>query len=186
MKKVNLLFLIGLIFLFQNCSSFKKELISKGNKDDAIKNATLDFSMTSKFYKESNVFSVTAVGMENNENLIVVRIGRNNENFILNPGVEITSIGLPSRYIENNGKLFIWWDNTYPLTGEMISVLKKYNILQEIKDNWVNPSDFKINDSQKATHYYFCKDDLSTYKKVITKIGIGYYTPPNLNCGKGR
>lgn len=182
--KTNFIFLIAVMLFFQNCGSFKKEIIDTGYKNEAINNAILDFSNTSKTYKKSNVFSVDAMELVENDKLLVVRIGENGSKFLLNLNTKVGDKGiLPSKYVEKNGKLFFWWDNDYPLTEEMLAVLNKYNLLQDNRDGWLKSPDFKVDDSQKAAHYYFCRNHLSIYKKIITSIGIGYYDAPNLDCG---
>ena len=42
--------------------------------------------------------------------------------------------------------------------------------------------DFIINDAAKAAHYYFCRDNISNYKRVVTHVATGYYKPPKLKC----
>ncbi len=92
---------------------------------------------------------------------------------------EETKGKLPSRYVIEDGKLFYWWDDQYPVTEEMLAILWKYNLLQK---DLIIP-EFSTDDSQKGADYYFCKNNLSKYKRVITSKGIGYYKPPKLKCG---
>ena len=88
---------------------------------------------------------------------------------------------LPSRYVIVKGKLFFWQDDNYPLTEETLSVFKRYNILTEVMERGMLP-DFIINDAAKAAHYYFCRDNISNYKRVVTHVATGYYKPPKLKC----
>jgi starvation-inducible outer membrane lipoprotein len=173
-----------LILLFlEGCVSFKKELVQKGNQADAIQNAILDFSNTTRLYKKDTVFSVQTeeIGGE----VLVVSIGKNNMKMLLTESTKVGSIGkLPSRYVEINGKLFYWWDNDYILSEDAIAVFHKYNLLQDDEGGIIKFPDFIIDDAQKAAHYYFCKNDLTKYKKVITNIGIGYYDTPGLKCNQ--
>ncbi len=87
---------------------------------------------------------------------------------------EETYVKLPTRYNIINGKLFYLWDDNYPVTQEMITVLWKFNLLQM---DLIIP-DFSTDDSQKGADYYFCKNNLSQYKRVVTSIGLGYYKLP--------
>ena len=89
---------------------------------------------------------------------------------------------LPSRYIIKDGKLFYWFDDSYPLTQGMLDLLWKYNLLQDDDGGLIIFLDNPINDSKKGADYYFCKNDLSKYKRVVTNIGLGYYKPPKLKC----
>ena len=65
---------------------------------------------------------------------------------------------------------------------EMLSVLKKYNVLTDMIYDGMLP-EYSINDAQKGASYYFCRNDLSKYKRVVTNIATGYYRPPKLKCG---
>ena len=110
------------------------------------------------------------------ENIVTVEISANNNyQFYYS---EETKENLPSRYVIIANKLFYWWDNDYPVTEEIIAVLWKYNLLQ--KDLLI--PEFSTNDSKKGADYYFCKNDLSNYKRVITNKGMGYYKVPSLKC----
>ena len=177
------LILIAILLFFENCGSFKRELIRIGDEENAIKNAILDFTNTSRLYKKSTVFSVSVFVLNNNEELLVVRIGKNNTKMLLTASTKAGSKGkIPSRYIEQEGKLFFWWDDNYPLTEKTLAVFREYNLLQDDENGRIIFPDSKIDDAQEAVHYYFCKNDLSRYKKVVTNKGVGYYVPPSLNC----
>ncbi len=172
------------VLALQSCGSFKNELAQSGDKETVIRNAILDFSSTSKLYKRDTVFSVKVLELTNNDELLVVRISKNNMKMLLTDSTKVGSKGvkIPTRYIEKNSKLFFWWDNDSPLTEEALAVFDKYNLLQDNEDGWVKFPDFTIDDAQKGVHYYFCKINLAKYKKVTTSKGIGYYDAPSLNC----
>jgi hypothetical protein len=115
--------------------------------------------------------------------MLAVRIGASHYRFLLTRDTKIGSKGkLPSRFIEKNGKLFYWWDDDYPLTEEVIAVLKKYNLFQDDNDGLITVPENPTNDAQKGAHYYFCRSDLTKYKKVVTNKGMGYYDPPKFEC----
>lgn len=89
---------------------------------------------------------------------------------------------IPSRFVEQNGKLFIWRDKHYQLTGSTIKMLDKYHLIgRGGHDDWYKfiPG---TDDAKQGAQYYFCRSDLSVYKKKITSIAIGYYDPPNITC----
>lgn len=177
------LILIGILLFFGNCNSFKRGLTRIGDEENAIQNAILDFINTSRLYKKNSVFSIGVYELINNEELLVVRIGVNNTKMLLTANTKVGSKGkIPSRFIEQGGKLFFWRDDDYPLTEKTLAVFRKYNLLQDSENERIIFPDSKIDDVQKAVHYYFCKNDLSRYKKVVTNKGVGYYLPPNLNC----
>lgn len=194
-------FLLVLVFLLllENCRTFKNELILNGDHNNAIQNAILDFSSTSRLYKKAAVFSVSfhdtlyrMILEETNDGnhrwvegkpykgIVAISISVEYNKLFLAADAKVGSKGkLPSRYIEKEGKLFYWWDDDYPLKKEALTIYHKYNLLQ---GNVISALDFSINDAQKGVDYYFCKNDLSKYKKVITDKGIGYYNAPKLNC----
>lgn len=167
----------------EGCVSFKKGLIHSGGIDDAIQNAILDFSNTANLYKKDSVFSVSVLEIVNQDPL-VVRIGKSTTKLLFTKETKIGCIDckIPTRFIEKNDKIFFWWDKDYPLTKEALDAYAKYNLLQDDEGGIITVPDFVVDESQKAVHYYFCKTNLSKYKKVITSKGVGYYEPPKLKC----
>ena len=168
---------------FIGCASFKTGLKQTGGTDEMIQNAILDFSSTTKLYKKGTVFSVSVHEIGDKDPL-VVRIGENGMNLLLTKEAKIGSkeSKLPTRFIEKEGKLFFWWDDSYPLTKEALAIYERYELLQDDEGGIITVPDFTTDDAQKAAHYYFCEKDIAQYKRVITNIGVGYYDPPNLNC----
>lgn len=180
-----------------SCSSLKETMIKTGEntKYIAVHNAIIDFSKQCSLFKEDSVFQISFSDTlyslvlkqvdERNfhwvrdklyENIVTVEISANNNyQFYYS---EETKENLPSRYVIIADKLFYWWDNDYPVTEEIIAVLWKYNLLQ--KDLLI--PEFSTNDSKKGADYYFCKNDLSNFKRVITNKGMGYYKVPSLKC----
>lgn len=186
------------------CSSLKKSMIvaDENLQERAIHNAIIDFSTNCKLFKKDSVFDVSYEDSVFKEG-VWVRVDeksyKDGRTHIRKRGSfydgivavqisasadykyyysEETKTKLPSRHLIINGKLFYWWDDNYPITEEMIAVLWKYNLLQT---NFIIP-EFSIDESQKGADYYFCKSDLSKYKRVITNIGLGFYKPPKLKC----
>lgn len=202
MKAQKIIYLFSLLLIL-GCSSLKNAVMTKGenSQEVAIHNAILDFSTNCNLFKKDSVFSVSFRDSVFNEGTFVrvdektYKDGRTHEwkRGALYDGivsVEISASGyqyyyseetkakLPSRYIIKDGKLLYWWDNNYPVTEEMIAVLWKYNCLQT---DLIIP-EHSIDDSRKGANYYFCKNNLSKYKRLITNIGMGYYKPPKLKC----
>ena len=106
-----------------------------------------------------------------------------NDRYLFTTETTIGSKGkLPSRYIEKDNNLFYWWDDNYPLTEEMLAILWKYDLLFDDTKNLIKIPQFSTDDKQKGAHYYFCKNDLSKFKRVITSRGLGYYEPPKIKC----
>jgi hypothetical protein len=182
MKQTKWFILLYLILLaIGGCATFRDELFQTGDRNEVILNAILDYSKTTSLYKRDSVFSVKTGEIDND--ILIVRIGKNNMKLLLTDSIVVGAKGkFPSRYIEKDGKLFFWWDDNVPLTEDMLAVLYRYSQIQDDDDGLIQFPDFVINESLKAAHYYFCKNDLTVYKKVITNKGVGYYSPPNLKC----
>ncbi|WP_455584677.1 hypothetical protein [Bacteroides sp.] len=202
MKKQKLIYLLALLFVF-GCSSPQKSMITtrENLRETAIHNAIGDFSSNCRLFKEDSVFSVnfkdsvfhksTLVQVDKRiygdkrthewkrgalcDGIVGVEIGASDYLFYYS---EETKETLPSRYVIKDGKLFYWWDGSCPVTEEIITILYKYNRLQT---NLIIP-EFSNDDNQKGVDYYFCKNNVSKYKRIITNIGMGYYEPPKLKC----
>ena len=174
-------YLIFFLIMFSGCASWKEQLITKGNHNELIQNAVTDFIHTSNLYKKDNVFEVKVDSI--NEELLGVRIGAEINPLLVSVDTNkvINESGLPTRYIEQEGKIFYWIDSNQELTKETIEVLLKYTEVDTAIANVYFP-EFIIDDSKKATHYYFCKDNFKRYKKVTTSKGMGWYAPPKLSC----
>ena len=199
--KATSLFSILALLLVNSCASLKG-LNQSGGKREVIQNAILDFSNTTNLYKKDSVFSIsyqdtlykmTLEELDDGtskwvrdgiyEGVTAVSISANDNKFLLSSDTKIGSKGkLPSRFIEKEGRVFFWWDDDYLLTKEALAVFKKYNLLQDDEGGLITVSDFAIDDAQKGAHYYFCEDNISKYKRIITNKGMGYYDPPSLNC----
>jgi hypothetical protein len=163
--------------------------------------AIKDFSKT-KLYKMDSVFIVsiedtfrrmvlTKTGDHNYKfvvgktypNIIAVDILGEENKFFLDTTVALTSQNvIPPSYIEQNGKLFIWRDKQHTLTDSAIRVLDKYHMFKRGRgDDWAK-FEGSIDDAKQNASYYFCRNNLSVYKKKITNVGTGGYDPPKLNC----
>jgi hypothetical protein len=184
MKKWNIIILIAIAVFFESCNSSKSAFVKSGDsQDDAIRIAIIDFAKNRKLFEKDSVFSVELIGIANNDELMVVRIGKNNRKLLLTKDTKIGSKGkLPSRHFEKDGRLFYWWDDNYGLTENTLAAFNKYHLLQDDKNGTITIPDFITEDTKRAAHYYFCKSDVSRYKRIITNKGIGYYESPSVNC----
>jgi len=205
MEVQKILYLSALLLIF-GCSSLKKSMIATGEnlQETAIHNAILDFSTNCNLFKKDSVFSVNFRDSVFHK-AILERVdeknykdGRTHEwkrgslydgivavGILAFPGYqyyysEETKAKLPSRYIIKDGKLFYWSDDNYPITEEMIAVLRRYNLLQT---DLIIP-EYGTDDSKKGADYYFCKNNLSKYKRLVTNIGFGNYKLPKIDCNK--
>ena len=152
------------------CSLFKKDSVFEVSVEDTL--VKLSFQSEQSRWVLDTVY----------QNVLVVNVfGLINKEWYFSDAVIGSKGKLPSRYAIVKGKLFFWEDDNYPLTEETLSVFKKYNILTEMMERGALP-DNPINDAAKAADYYFCRNDVSNYKRVVTHVATGYYEPPKLKC----
>ena len=155
-----------------NCRLFKQDSIFHIRIQDTLKHYTLQRNQGALKWICDSVYA----------NLFVINIIPSINKLFYFPDAVVGSKGkLPSRYVIVKGKLFYWDDDDYPLTEETLSVLKKYDALTDMINDGMLPETV-IDDSQKGASYYFCKNNLSIYKKVITNLSTGFYNPPKLRC----
>ena len=196
---MRLLIILLTLVLLTGCSGWKQLLIGQGNEYDLINNAILDFSNTERLFKQDSTFHVTFIDTlysmklervddrtlkwipdKKYENIIGVSILGSIGKIYYIDDIEIGSFGsLPSRYMEKNNKLYYWYDDDYPLTQDVVDVLNKFNVIEKIES--IAMVEFIIDDGKKGASYYFCRDNFSKYKKVVSTIAIGYDIP-KLHC----
>lgn len=193
---MRLLFLLIGFFLF-SCSTWKESLKKVGGKDDAIQNAVLDFSHTKKLFSQDSVFYV---GVDDTlSSFKLISENENTSGWVVDKvytdiiGISIiggempyqkkdfgnTDVRIPSRYIVEQDRLFLWYDEDYPVTEELINVLNQFNLIIENNSETLVVFD----DAKKGASYYFCRNDLSDYKKQVSSIAMGYDVP-KLKCPK--
>ena len=200
MRRPIILLLLWLLLV--NCYSQEKYIPQSTNfAEFAIYEAITDFADNCRLFKQDSIFYITTLDtlkhytLQRNQgtlewicdsiyaNLFVINIIPSINKLFYFPDAVVGSKGkLPSRYVIVKGKLFYWYDNDYPLTEEMLFVLKGYDALTDMIYDGMLP-EYSIDDAQKGAHYYFCRNNLSKYKRVVTNIATGYYRPPKLNCG---
>lgn len=169
------------------CKSSRMVTNSKnGEVENAIETAIMNFSKIKKLHKNDSVFSVSLYNMPENVDLVVVEIVRNNTKLLLAKDIIVGNKGskFPTKYLEKEGKLFFWWNDSTLLTSEALSVFERYGLLQDDDNGRRRTPSFITDETKKGAHYFFCKKDFSIYKRVITNIGFRYYKPPLLKCGR--
>lgn len=202
--KIYLTYLI-IFCMLESCASNKILYNKTGGREEAIQNAITDFSNTNKIRKDDSVFLVTfydtiyrmvleSVDSNNARwvrgeiinNIVAVDIlGANGFQFLLTKNSKIGSKGkLPSRVFKKNGKLFYWWNDDNALTEETLEMLKQYHLLKDDSAGKITFIYYPTDDRKKGAHYYFCRYDLSNFKRINTWKGLGYYDVPNLACGE--
>lgn len=176
--------LIGVLaILFMYCTAMKNADTSD-LRNGAIKIAVNDFFDNCNLLKTDSVFSVSIY--IDNDDILGLSILGVNENKIypsLNDKIGDKTTIFPSHYIEKNNKLIYWGDSISTLSEDIVKVLSRYN---QIDSTFVNEEqaypDFVIDESIKGAHYYFCKNNLAKFKRVITNKAMGWYAPPKLKC----
>ena len=203
-KKITGLLFVGIFII--SCATYKKDLYhGNGTLEQARMNAIIDFAATYKtpqyFLKErkGKPFDVFwAVEYEKAKDTMpetyIFSLYPDRQGHISLRAKDIigkTTDWFPTKYKEINGKLFLWHDSLVPLSKKVIEIIHSYGVLDstDVKmDLGMLPDDFedtrmvRMDDGLKGVDYYFCKDDISKYKKVKTSIATGYYTPPKLDC----
>lgn len=181
--KLKYLIILTLIFLFGSCSTWKNAMVVKGNQNDAVKNAIMDFLHTSRLAKKDSIFSISIKSI--NKDIFGVSIfgARNKISVVTENEVDYSYRSFPTKYFEQDGKLFYWIDSTENVSIELINKLSKMNRIDTAIVGKYFPERSR-DDSQKGVDYYFCKSDLKKYKKVSTNMAIGWYEPPKLECSQ--
>jgi len=159
-------------------------LVPQGNQNDAIGNAIIDFLHTERLSKEDSVFSVS-IDTVSNEILGINILGYEDKLVIHTKNkIGTNHPYFPTNYFERDGKLFYWYDSTNSITDELLNTLSRYNKIDSTYVKGTYELNVVFDDSKKGVDYYFCKNDLTRFKKVRTTIAMGYYDPPKLNCAQ--
>ena len=192
---MRLLFLLTGFFLF-SCSTWKESLVKEGGLEDAIQNAILDFSHTKKLFNQDSVFYLGVddplvifkegetrwIPDKTHDEIIGISIVGDSENLYHKSDVELKKPNenprIPSRFVIHKEKLFLWYDDAQPITQELVDALSQFGLVRDNDEELF----VVIDDGKKGANYYFCRNDLSRYKKVINNIAMGYYDMPKLSC----
>ena len=152
----------------------------RGDYNVAVENAIIDF-LGCKLSQDHNVFFVRFEDIR--EDIISFTISSSDYKIYITPIDTIGSTRLPIKYIVKEKKLFYWYDSDYSLTKETINALSQFNVF-----DFVDHTDLVallggyIDEKAKGAHYYFCKNDLANYKRIMTNRAMGLYNPPKLKC----
>lgn len=182
MKTVYVIF--AFIFLFGSCSSWKDALVAEGDQNTAMKNAVQIFLHSNqKGYKKDSVFFLYAEDI--NKEITGVALSRTYDKVVVitKNCVEYSYRAFPTGYIEQQNKLFYWYDSTKValVTDKLMATLSKYQLLDTLVLGSYRP-EHTIEHGKKGRYYYFCKNNLRRYKKIRTQRARGHYTLPKLHC----
>ncbi|WP_163213728.1 hypothetical protein [Bacteroides sp. 519] len=197
--KVNL-FAYSLLLLLVLISCTSKSL-KQGEKETTINNAISDFLETEKDFLRDKVFGVfyyDTIGRiayekvdsmhyrpyrtVTYEDKVAVTIYPTYYQYPQLPTDSFPEAGAPTRYYIKDNKLFYWYDEDYPLTKEMVDVLKSYNLIYYITETIPDSLTIVVPYNDNGVDYFFCRKNLSKFTKITTDKAVGYYDIPLLNC----
>lgn len=171
--KIKVYLCLIILLLSLSCIGQKKDMISSGDYTTAIKNAINDFYKNSSLIKQDAVFSVSYNNI--NPNIIEVSIIGNPNKFYIDGDKPLNR--LPTNYVEYTNKMFYWHDdNQNNFNPETIKKLQQYKLVEYNADI----IEYNIDDKKKGVSYFFCKKDLTKYKKI--KSSISTNEVPKLSC----
>lgn len=148
-------------------------MLVSNNYDIAVKTAITDFYKNSLLVKDDKVFSVSYKKLDTN--IIQVNIFGNPNKFYIENDEPLNK--LPTKYIEYGGNLFYWNDDNYYKSDTfIINKLQQYGLIEYNTDI----IQYKIDDDKKGVSYFFCKENLTKYKKI--KSSLSTTKLPKINC----
>lgn len=182
MKVRNIHYLL-LLILLGDCSSLKPSMVDSGDFNDAINNAIIDFVHRDSGDSDSLVYSVDYEYIT--QDIIGVSILEYSDKKVFI--TKMNSLGsntpyFPTRIKEMDNRLFHWYDSSSVVTASVIQKLIEYDQIDSTR--YFNPDfiEFAYDDNKKATHYYFCAQNLAKYIKKESVIALGYGKIPKIKC----
>ena len=172
----HILFYCIAIFLLIGCASVKNTEAKKNV--DPIHIAINDFvrSPKPKDFWGKKTFFICMVDV--NDSIVGVALFHSKNKEFIKEGENIVGTyrtDFPTDYLEKGNKFFYWNDPTKAVTQEILDKLDQYNLLE------FGPM-YVVTGRQKGFGYYFCKNNFSKYKKVISRAAVGSYEPPQIKC----
>ncbi|MEJ8606432.1 hypothetical protein JSO56_05775 [Riemerella anatipestifer] len=169
--------IFSILLVIQNCSTKKRTFVKTGDYETAINSAVIDFCHTSSLANKDKTFSVSYKDYDSG--IIGVSIlGDINKIYIVGGSSQGR---VKDRFMEYDNKLFYWYDEKKDKDPNIMSKLSKYGVIIKV-DSLTEDMGYTIDDSKKAIHYYFCKNNLSIFKKKITPIALPKEIENKLNC----
>ncbi|MEO0273411.1 MAG: hypothetical protein ABIM30_10100, partial [candidate division WOR-3 bacterium] len=133
MEKMKYNFLLIIIILvFQSCLHLKASLPWKGDTNVAVESAITDFLRSEKRVStDHKVFMVKAVELNNDIIGISIRPSLNKFYIVDNKPIYDTLI-FPTKFYENNNKLFYWRDTVGRKDDNILLKLREYDHLDSV------------------------------------------------------
>lgn len=169
------------VFLIGCSTSRDLELLNQAS-DSVMSKAVTLYLQNGLDVDGHKSFFLYKVPFEEN-GLVGVSVSPSQSDVLVNDDIVPGTYGLaPSVAIEREGKLFYWHNNDVPLTEQVLNLLYSYDLVEYDPTGLKTMPTHTINDSRKATHYFFCVNGKTVYRRRVTSIGLGYYNPPRINC----
>jgi hypothetical protein len=172
---------IIVITLLESRTSWKDAMVAKGDRNDAIKNAIIDFTHARRFYRKDTVFDFLIKDINDDVLAITILGERNKVAVITENEVDYSYKAFPTRYVERDGKMFYWHDSTVNTPPELITKLSKMTRIDTAIIGKYLPQTWNV-DYERNVTYYFCKSDLKRYKRVYTRNPRAWFEAPEIIC----
>ncbi len=86
----------------------------------------------------------------------------------------------PNKLLIINNKLFYWDLHQSKPSPAIISILAKYNILQDDENGIVDMPDNPINEGIKGAVYYYGRKNPRKFKRRTISVALGFQHPPRI------
>ena len=172
---------LAFIWPLGSCSPWKETLVAQGDQYDAVANSVRDFLRHGRYSQHDRVFSVSIKSLP--DGLLGVSIYPDSNKVLVSTEdrISFSYRGFPTRYMEQDGKLFYWDDSTSQVSPDLVAALMRHRLVDTMVLNVYIPERY-IDHAKKSVDYYLCPTNLRRYKKVRTTRAIGYYPSPTLEC----
>lgn len=182
--QIRYIILLFLLALIGGCTSTLKLPLKKiGGVNDAIDNAIVDYANRNSNHKKGVVYNVDYKYIT--KDLIGVSILEYSDEKVFITKKD--SIGsnvpyFPTRIKEMQNQLYYWYDSSSVVTESLIQKLIEYDQIDSSRYHKPEIIEFSYNDNKKATHYYFCTENLTKYARKESNIALGYGKVPKIKC----
>ena len=175
--------LIQTLFVFTlfSCNHKILENAHEIDLNEFAEQAITDFYRLDTLIDKGDVFYVKIKNL--NKKVVGVSIILSSYKILISNKDVMGSKGLaPSRAKIYNDKLFYWRDDAYPLTESVLNTFQDYEIVDFDSTGVRVVPEATGRYSQFGAGYYFCRYDVSNYKRVVTGSVLNASDIPKFNC----
>ncbi len=147
----------------------------------ALEYAISDFSERNFWGSKDSTFSVTAKVID--EDVIAISLSGSMGKIVVTPEPGYEAIWA-NQYIEKVGRLFYWRDENIKKNPQIISKLIEFDLIEYVES--ISEVELTNDHAKKSYDYFFCKKDLSTFKRFKSRQLVGDYPTPRLRCPENR